>query len=141
MRVQTEEKSVDNFITDLYTLAEFCDFSDLRDKLIRDRIVVGIRDKALSERLQLEADLTLEKAVNLETGVILEHFSEDGKTAISRHPLINFERGPAISFAPSTINDVGISSQPAAFFFFSFTKMSLMLVILKLKVNFFGFCV
>ena len=65
MRVQTEGESVDNFITDLYTLAEFCDFSDLRDKLIRDRIVVGIRDKALSERLQLEADLTLEKAVNL----------------------------------------------------------------------------
>ena len=65
MRVQTEGESVDNFITDLYTLAEFCDFSDLRDELIRDRIVLGIRDKALSERLQLEADLTLEKAVNL----------------------------------------------------------------------------
>ena len=32
--------------------------------MIRDRIVVGIRDKALSEKLQLEADLTLEKAVN-----------------------------------------------------------------------------
>ena len=65
MRVQTEGESVDNFITDLYTLAEFCDFSDLPDELIRDRLVAGIRDKALSERLQLEADLTLEKAVNL----------------------------------------------------------------------------
>ena len=64
MRVQTEGESVDTFITDLYTLAELCNFSDLRDELIRDRIVVGIRDKALSERLQLEADLTLEKAVN-----------------------------------------------------------------------------
>ena len=49
MRVQTEGESVDNFITDLYSLAEFCDFSDLRDELIRERIVVGIRDKALSE--------------------------------------------------------------------------------------------
>ena len=65
MRVQTEGESVDTFITDLYTLAEFCNVSDLRDKLIRDRIVVGIRHKALSERLQLEADLPLEKAVNL----------------------------------------------------------------------------
>ena len=65
MCVQTEGESVDTFITDLYTRAEFCNFGDLRDELLRDRIVVGIRDKALSERLQLEADLTLEKAVNL----------------------------------------------------------------------------
>ena len=36
MNVQTDGESVDNFKTDLYTLAEFCDFSDLRDELIRD---------------------------------------------------------------------------------------------------------
>ena len=34
MLVQTEGESVDNFITDLYTLAEFCNFGDLRNKLI-----------------------------------------------------------------------------------------------------------
>ena len=31
--------------------------------MIRDRIVVGLRDAHLSEKLQLEADLTLDKAV------------------------------------------------------------------------------
>lgn len=31
--------------------------------MIRDRLVVGIRDKRLSEQLQLDPDLTLEKAV------------------------------------------------------------------------------
>ena len=36
----------------------------MRDELIRDRIVVGIRDKALSEKLQIEAELTLERAIN-----------------------------------------------------------------------------
>ena len=34
-------------------------------RIIRDSIVIGIRDKALSRRLQLDADLTLEKAVRL----------------------------------------------------------------------------
>jgi len=34
--------SVDTFITDLHSLAEFCDYGALHDKLIRDRIVVGI---------------------------------------------------------------------------------------------------
>ena len=33
--------------------------------MIRDRIVVGLRDRKLSERLQLEADLTLEKAITM----------------------------------------------------------------------------
>ena len=33
--------------------------------MIRDRIVDGLRDKASSEKLQLESDLTLKKAVNL----------------------------------------------------------------------------
>ncbi|UYV67652.1 K02A2.6-like [Cordylochernes scorpioides] len=34
----------------------------LHDELIRDRIVVGVRDRALSERMQLDTDLTLVKA-------------------------------------------------------------------------------
>ena len=34
----------------------------MKDEMIRDRLVVGIRDSSLSERLQLDSDLTLEKA-------------------------------------------------------------------------------
>jgi hypothetical protein len=64
LRSQQERETVDVFTTDLFNLAEHCNFGVLREELIRDRIVVGIRDKALSEKLQLEADLTLEKAVN-----------------------------------------------------------------------------
>ena len=30
--------------------------------MLRDRLVVGIRDRALSEKLQIDAELTLEKA-------------------------------------------------------------------------------
>jgi len=60
MRVQRVGKPVDNFITDLFSLAEHCGFGNLHDELIRDRIAVGLSDKGLSEKLQLEADLTLE---------------------------------------------------------------------------------
>ena len=63
-RIQQENKPVDAFITDLHTLAQHCSYGALHDEMIRDRIVVGLRDKALSEKLQLESDLTLEKAVN-----------------------------------------------------------------------------
>lgn len=63
LRSQQDGESVDNFITDLYCLAEYCEFGTLRDDLIRDRIVVGIKDKKLSEQLQLDSKLTLEKAI------------------------------------------------------------------------------
>ena len=54
---------MDQFITSLYTLAEHCDYGELKDQLIRDRIVVGLRDAKISEKLQLDSALTLEKAV------------------------------------------------------------------------------
>ncbi|UYV84741.1 K02A2.6-like, partial [Cordylochernes scorpioides] len=53
---------VNEFITALHSLAEHCNFEMLHDELIRDRIVVGVRDRALSERMQLDTDLTLVKA-------------------------------------------------------------------------------
>lgn len=63
--MQLQNKAVDVFITALYALAENCQYGALHDELIRDRIVVGLRDTSLSERMQLDKDLMLEKAVNM----------------------------------------------------------------------------
>ncbi|GBM50864.1 hypothetical protein AVEN_178134-1 [Araneus ventricosus] len=63
IRVQLDGESVNTFITVLYTLAEHCEYGVLHDELIRYRIVVGIRDKNLSEKLQLDADLTFTKGI------------------------------------------------------------------------------
>ena len=43
---------------------ETCEYGDLRDEMLRDRIVVGIRDSATSQKLQMDPELTLEKAMN-----------------------------------------------------------------------------
>ena len=61
-RVQLEGESAEQFIVELYNLVEFCNYGDLASEMIRDRLVVGIRDRRLSERLQLDSELTLEKA-------------------------------------------------------------------------------
>jgi hypothetical protein len=61
-RVQLDGESAEQFITSLYSLVETCEYGDLTEEMIRDRIVVGIRDQALAERLQTIPDLTLEKA-------------------------------------------------------------------------------
>ena len=50
---QEEGETVDSFITSLYSLSEHGGYGVLREEMIRDRIVVGIRDAALSLKLQL----------------------------------------------------------------------------------------
>ncbi len=62
-RIQREDEPVDKFITALYGLIEHCDYGTLTDDMIRDRIVVGLRNDKLSEKLQLDPDLTLPKAI------------------------------------------------------------------------------
>ena len=60
---QEPGKLVDNFITLLHCLSEQCGYGELCEQMIRDRIVVGIQDISLSEKLQLESNLILETAV------------------------------------------------------------------------------
>ena len=62
-RVQLEGENVDSFVTSLHKLAENCAFGTLHNELIRDRLVVGFRDHRVSEKLQLDLDLTLERAL------------------------------------------------------------------------------
>ncbi|XP_030213428.1 uncharacterized protein LOC115544561 isoform X1 [Gadus morhua] len=64
-RSQLQGESVEAFVRRLYELAEYCDFGIAKDEHIRDRIVVGILDSELSQKLQLESDLTLEKAISM----------------------------------------------------------------------------
>lgn len=61
-RVQESGESVDSFIKALYDLIQHCEYGAIRDKLIRDRLVVGLRDQALSEKLQMDEKLTLDTA-------------------------------------------------------------------------------
>lgn len=67
-RVQEEGESVEDFITALYVLADTCGYElkypGLKEELIRDRLIVGIRDPSLRQRLQLE-DIDLKKAITM----------------------------------------------------------------------------
>ena len=54
-RNQQPGESAEQYIMALYTLAANCNYAALEDEMIRDRLVV-------SEKLQMDAELTLEKA-------------------------------------------------------------------------------
>jgi hypothetical protein len=59
IRNQEENESIDQYVTVLRTLAATCEFQTLHDGLIRDRIVCGIRNHHIKERLLRESELTL----------------------------------------------------------------------------------
>ena len=64
-RVQKHGESAEEFIRSLHEKADTCSFTDVKNENVRDRLVVGILEYELSEKLQLTPDLTLDKAVKL----------------------------------------------------------------------------
>lgn len=64
-RNQREGETIDSFVTDLKVLSKNCNFGTLRDSLIRDRIVCGVSDKTLRDRLLRESKLDLSSCVRM----------------------------------------------------------------------------
>lgn len=60
--VQKSGQAFDSFVTELRGLAKTCDYETLSDSLIKDRIIVGIRDKRLQKKL-LASDPGLDDAI------------------------------------------------------------------------------
>ena len=63
-RKQLESETVEEFYRALCSLVTHCEYRDT-DELVRDRLVVGLRDIKLKEKLQLTTDLTLDKALDI----------------------------------------------------------------------------
>ena len=61
-RYQSAGENIETFVRALYDLAEHAAF-DNKDTAIRDRLVVGLHDRELSEKLQLQPELTLDQAI------------------------------------------------------------------------------
>lgn len=68
-RIQEAGETVEEFVTALYQLVANCGYAvygnKLEQELIRDRLVIGLLDKRVNEKLQLEENLTLERAIQV----------------------------------------------------------------------------
>ena len=63
-RSQEPDESIDTYATALWTLAETCEFGHLKDDLIRDRLVCGIRDNGARKIFLQEPKITLDKCLD-----------------------------------------------------------------------------
>ena len=62
-RNQENGESIDHYVTILKTLSDTCEFGNLKESLIRDRLVFGILDNSVRERLLRDPELTLQTAI------------------------------------------------------------------------------
>ena len=66
MRDKLPTESVDTFVAELRNLAKTCNFCDcLRNSLIRDRIVLGIKNEQTTKKLLRIRDLTLNRCIDV----------------------------------------------------------------------------
>ncbi|XP_063899929.1 uncharacterized protein K02A2.6-like [Zophobas morio] len=64
-RVQEKEEPFDTFVTDLKRIAADCAFGEFKQEMLRDRIVCGVTDARVKDRLLREKNLTLGKAIEI----------------------------------------------------------------------------
>ena len=62
---QHKDEIIDQWVNDLRILLGSCKYGDQKEKKLRDRIVFGVADTGVKERLLHESDLTLMKALDL----------------------------------------------------------------------------
>ena len=93
-RVRKPGESVADFVAELRSLAEFCNFGASLNDMLRDRIVCGINSSKIQQRLLAEKDLTLEKAVNLAQGMEtatknVQELAQTGSVAVAIKAEVN----------------------------------------------------
>jgi hypothetical protein len=64
-RNQEDGESFDAYYTAIKKMVENCNFGDQKDRMIRDKIVIGVQDRRTQQKLLEVKDLTLEKAVDI----------------------------------------------------------------------------
>ena len=113
---QQKGETVDDFITNLHCLAESCAYKNLHTEMIRDRIVVGLLDDGLSEKMQLDPNLTLEKAVSMarqseavhkQQGVVRGTSHESDELEFENLEAVNSRRGDKTKLATQKYKSPG----------------------------------
>ena len=64
-RTQEPGESLDRYLTDIIKQAGRCQYGQLKDELVRDRLVSGIQNDRIREKLLSKKDLTLTKEIQL----------------------------------------------------------------------------
>ena len=99
-----KEETRAHFVAELRALAEFCNYDETLNNMHRDRIVCGVRDKHIQQRLLAEGNLTLQKALDI--ALSMEHAVKNaatrrGKDSDQAIAALGFSHGNNVHTNPS----------------------------------------
>ncbi|XP_070382840.1 uncharacterized protein [Dermacentor albipictus] len=89
-RCQQENESIHDFFVAIRRIADNCNFGDSLSRLLRDRIVCGVRSKAVQKQLLSKKELTLEEAESI--AIAAETAEKDARTmSVDVPPVLKVE--------------------------------------------------
>ncbi|XP_070385138.1 uncharacterized protein [Dermacentor albipictus] len=89
-RCQQENESIHDLFVAIRRIADNCNFGDSLSRLLRDRIVCGVRSKAVQKQLLSKKELTLEEAESIATAA--ETAEKDARTmSVDVPPVLKVE--------------------------------------------------
>ena len=98
-RYRLNKRNQDTYASNLRSLSDTCNFGTLKDKMIRDRIVCGVRDSCLRKKLLQVLELMLEKCIEMCHSAEATSTQLDAMSAQNLHappPLeVNFVKKPS----------------------------------------------
>ena len=87
-RYQQEHESFDRYVNDIKTMSKRCDFTNITvDKIIRDKIINGIRNNNLRKSLITRSNITCEMLIKI---CRAEDISQEQSTTLKTKETINY---------------------------------------------------
>ena len=68
-RYRQQAETIATFVSELRSIAEFCNYGESLNDMLRDRLVCGINDSAIQRRLLAENKLSFTKAMEISQGM------------------------------------------------------------------------
>ena len=65
LRKQEQDETIEAYISSLRQFAKTCNFGTMEDRMIRDRVVVGVKEERLREKLLETQNLTLDLCLEI----------------------------------------------------------------------------
>ncbi|XP_078415438.1 putative LOC110439812 homolog [Cetorhinus maximus] len=103
--VQAPGESTTTYVANLKQLTEYCDFGDVLNDMLRDRLVCGAKDEAIQHRLLAEVDIDFKHA--LEISLAMESAARDSQA------LSHKENGTVLHAGWKTAAKCGVKTRAA----------------------------
>jgi len=79
--VWQDGESIAVYVSELRAVAQYCNFGDTLDVMLRDRILCGINEQQIQKKLLAEKALTIDKA--MEIALAIESATKEARDIIS----------------------------------------------------------